>query len=220
MFNHIPVKHIDVVVKTGPTGRFYHINKDKKYPSITTILGATEDTQWLTDWQNMLGPKKAKKESSRCTNRGTAVHKLSEDYLNNIQDYENDHNIENIKLFNQLKFKLNKIDNIKSLEIPLYSDTLCSAGRADCIAEYNNIPSVIDFKTSNKIKIKENIDNYFLQALCYALMYNEMYNDNIKQLVILIAVEKSIMPQIFIKELNKEIICSLLTKIKQYRNKK
>jgi len=217
MFNHIPVEKFDIKSKTGPRGRFYSIDKDTKYPSITTVLGGTEDTQWLEDWRNMLGPKKADKESKRCANRGTAVHKLCEDHLSNIENYTDGHDIENVKLFNQLKFKLNKVDNIKALEIVLFSKVLGVAGRTDCIGEYNGISSVIDFKTSNKVKIKDNIENYFLQAAFYAIAYNEMYKDSIKQLVILIAVEKSIMPQIFTKELDKELINKLLIRIKKFK---
>lgn len=220
MFIHNPIKKENISVKTGPKGRFYNIDKNTKFPSITTVLGSTEDMQWLEDWKNLLGPKKANKESKRCANRGTSVHKLCEDYLNNIPHFENGHNIENIKLFNQLKFKLKKINNIKALEVSLYSRVLGIAGRADCIAEYNNIKSIIDFKTSNKTKIKEHIENYYLQALFYTIAYNEMYNDNIDQIVILIAVEKSIMPQIFIKKIDKTLIKKLLIKINTYKGQK
>jgi ATP-dependent exoDNAse (exonuclease V) beta subunit len=217
MFNHIPIKTIDIKSKDTPKGRFYQIDKDTKYPSITTILGASGDKEWLQDWRNMLGSKKADKESKRCADRGTAVHKLAEDYLNNVKKFDDNHKIENIKLFNQLKFKLNKIDNIKAQEVALFSKNLEVAGRVDCIADFNGIPSIIDFKTSNKTKIKENIEDYFSQAIFYMIAYNEMYNDDITQLVIMIAVEKSIMPQIFIKQIDIESINKLLIKIKKYK---
>ena len=43
---------------------------------------------------------------------------------------------------------MQKIDNIYAQECGLYSDKYKVAGRVDCIAEYDGILSIIDFKTS------------------------------------------------------------------------
>jgi genome maintenance exonuclease 1 len=59
----------------------------------------------------------------------------------------------------------------------------------DCIAEYKGVLSVIDFKTSVRLKKKENIGGYFMQGAAYATMFNEMTNLNIEQVVILIGVD-------------------------------
>ena len=73
-----------------------------------------------------------------------------------------------------------------------------AAGTADCIADWNGIPSIIDFKTSRKEKKEEWIENYFLQATTYALMFEERIGICIPQIVILIAVDDQ-EPQVFIK---------------------
>ena len=48
---------------------------------------------------------------------------------------------------------------------------------------------MIDFKTSIRLKKKENIGGYFMQGSAYAAMFNEMTGLNIEQVVILIGVD-------------------------------
>ena len=120
----------------------------------------------------------------------------------------------------QYSFKLmqplvDRIDNIHYIETMLYSETLGLAGQVDCIAEFDGVPSVIDFKTSNKIKKEEWITNYFEQCTCYSLMYEEMTGIKAKQIVVLIAVDGE-QPQCFIKQ-RKDYMPELANKIKQFR---
>ena len=56
---------------------------------------------------------------------------------------------------NNLKPSLNRIGKIFAQESPLYSKHLGVAGRVDCVGEFDGVPSIIDFKTSKKIKKKE-----------------------------------------------------------------
>jgi genome maintenance exonuclease 1 len=92
-------------------------------------------------------------------------------------------------LFLLLKPELDKIDNIVALETPLWSKTIGLAGRTDCIAEYDGKLSIIDFKASTKEKRKSDIENYFMQATAYALMYQEQTGTIIDNFSILIACE-------------------------------
>ena len=46
-------------------------------------------------------------------------------------------------------------------EIPLYSNQLGVAGRVDLIGLYNNMPTIIDFKTSRKLKKKQWISKIY-----------------------------------------------------------
>ena len=75
------------------------------------------------------------------------------------------------------------------LEDRLFSHELGLAGTVDCIAEHNGILSVIDFKTSVRLKKKENIGNYFMQAAAYRQMFKEMTGLDTKQVIILIGVD-------------------------------
>lgn len=216
-FNHIN-KYKFEELKTIELGgmRRYILPSGDKYPSITSVLGATEDKTWLEDWRNMLGPTKANAESARCAKRGIDLHHLAEQYLSNLELEVDKFAREHVALFYQIRSHLNKIKNIHGLEKALYNNQLRIAGRCDCIADYNGVPSIIDFKTSNRFKIKENIQNYFIQATFYALAFNEMFDECIEDIVILVAVEKDGIPMVFQEKINK-FIRPLLQKAKQIR---
>jgi ATP-dependent exoDNAse (exonuclease V) beta subunit len=160
------------------------------------MLGAKEKPH-LAEWRNMLGADKADKEMKRAADRGTAVHEMIEKYLNNEENPTKGYLPEHIREFNQVRLKLNKIDNIHTQEIALFSDTLKIAGRVDCIGEFEGELCVIDFKTSNGDKKESMIEDYFLQCTFYALAYGEMYNINIDNITIIMSSEKGIVPLIF-----------------------
>ena len=176
--------------------RWYTTPSGAKYPSVTTVL-SDKPKPYLEEWRQSLGPKKADKETKRCADRGTAVHLLCEKYLNNEENFTKGEDVANVRLFNQLKLRLNNINNIRVQEIPLFSDKLEIAGRVDCVGNYNDVLSIIDFKTSNSNKTEDMILDYKLQCTMYALCWYEMFGELIENFVILIAVEKGMMPMIF-----------------------
>ena len=92
-------------------------------------------------------------------------------------------------MFSAIEPFLKRINNIHLQEKSLYSDHLQTAGRVDCIAEFDGRLSVIDFKTSSKPKSAEWITNYFCQGSAYAVMYEERTGIPIDTVTILMAVE-------------------------------
>jgi hypothetical protein len=97
-------------------------------------------------------------------------------------------------LFAQAKNALRNINNIYALEKSLYSKELGVAGTVDCIAEYtgeSGVPelAIIDFKTAEKPKPKQWIENYFVQAAAYACMFYELTDIPVKKLVIIMTCE-------------------------------
>ena len=121
---------------------------------------------------------------------------MCEDYLNNMEfNFPNDwarhkRNFLPYCLFGQLKNKvLCNVDNIYAQEAGLYSDKYKVAGRVDCIAEYNGVPSIIDFKTSTKERKDEWNENYYIQGSAYAEMFGERTGIEISQVVILVVTE-------------------------------
>jgi genome maintenance exonuclease 1 len=144
----------------------------------------------ILEWRKRVGDQKANEISRKATTRGTSVHKVLEAYLNN-EDTSGFDMMPNVKsLFVRMKQELeSKVNNIHCLESRLFSHELKLAGTVDCIAEYKGVLSVIDFKTSIRLKKKENIGGYFMQGAAYATMFNEMTNLNIEQIVILIGVD-------------------------------
>ena len=125
------------------------------------------------------------------------MHKLAEDYIDNVPDWNKDVMPNNLASFNDLKSIIDeRLDNIWFQEEFLYSDRLECAGQVDCIAEFDGELSIVDFKTSRKPKKEEWITSYFIQASFYAAAFYERTGIPIKQGVILITVDGS-EPQVF-----------------------
>jgi genome maintenance exonuclease 1 len=219
MFKYVDTHTLpELKVEHTATGkRFYVTPEGKKYPSITTILGAKEKP-YLTKWRSMLGDKKADRETERCADRGTAVHSMCEKYLYNDENPTKGHDAKHIKCFNQLKFRLNNINNIRAQEVALYSDYLKVAGRLDVVAEYDKVPSIIDFKTSNNNKDVNMIDDYFKQGTFYSLAWEEITGELIENIVILMSVEKGMVPLVF-KDKIENWISPLLYDINKFNNR-
>ena len=170
---------------TNEGGRYYSTPKGK-LPSVTTVTGFKK-SKFFAKWRAE-NPKEAK----RVTTRGNTFHSLIEDYLNNEFEVERDKGEirpDILELFLQLQPELDKIDNILALEVPLWSDTVGLAGRVDCVAEHDGELSIIDFKGATRKKRTSDIENYFLQATAYALMWQDRTGKEIKKFKILISCE-------------------------------
>ena len=75
----------------------------------------------------------------------------------------------------------------------------------DCVGDYDEVPSIIDFKTSNNNKDKDMIEDYFLQCTAYAIMWFEMTGERIEDIVIIMSVEKGMVPLIFRDKIDKYV---------------
>jgi len=124
---------------------------------------------------------------------GNALHKYAEVHLNNDKIVEiqtdREYPVDLNSLFEPLHNHLNEhIDNIHGIEIPIYSDELELAGTSDCIAEYDGVLSIIDFKNSRKMKTKSECEkrNYFTQLCAYSKMWEFCTGEKIKQGVIIV----------------------------------
>lgn len=216
MFVHtpsLPLLQMKVEERNGK--RFYVTPEGNKYPSVTTILGAG-DKPWLTEWRNRLGTEKAARETKRATDRGTAVHTIIERYLNNENNPTRDQKTDHISEFNSLRIRLNNINHIIAQEVPLYSDLLKIGGRVDCVAEYEGVLSIVDFKTSSGTKTIDMVQDYFLQTTAYALMIHERYDIWIDDIAILISIEKGAgLPMVF-REKTEKFIRPLVKRINTY----
>ena len=202
-FNHVPVKLPELKTKTIDRKRFYITPEGAEYPSITTVLSSRKK-EGLYEWRKRVGDQVANYVAGKAAARGTKVHHMCEDYLNNLWE---DPSWEKHKkdflpycLFGQLKEQaLCNIDNIYAQEAGLYSDKYKIAGRVDCVAEYRGVLSAIDFKTSTKERNDEWNENYYIQGSAYAEMFGERTGIDISQIVILVVTEDGTVQE-FIKE--------------------
>ena len=217
-FSHdkIDIGYSDLDAETTNNGRTYTTPDGKRYPSITTVLSIlTEDV--IRAWKERVGEEQAEIVSGKAVRRGTKVHSIVEKYLNN----------EDITGF--LPHIRQSLDNLKpvldesigtvfGLEVPLYSHHLKVAGRCDCIAQFNGVPSIIDFKTSRYIKKKEKISNYFAQGAAYSIMWEERTGLVAPNIVIIMDVDHE-KPLVFVE--HRDNWTKLLTEtIEEYKKRK
>lgn len=189
MFTHQPVEIPEVSTKTVNRKRFYLTPEGGIFPSITTVLSIRKK-EGLSEWRKRVGDDVANYISRTAAHRGTKVHQMVEDFLNNQEVEKDNRAFLPFCLFQQLKPHLEaNINNIYAQECGLWSDKYQVAGRVDCIAEYNGVPSIIDFKTSRSERNDDwNLD-YYIQASAYAEMFEERTGTPIEQIVILVVTE-------------------------------
>lgn len=201
IFRHNFVPEIEMTDKIIDNKRYYFLPNGNKYKSVTTILGERLDKSGLFEWRKRVGEEEANKISTQAARRGTAIHNMAERYVLNEEKYILDKDMPvNVQTFKTIKPILDEhVDTIFGVELPLYSSILQAAGRSDLIATFDDKLSIIDFKTSRKLKKEEYIESYFIQTTVYSLMFEEIYSIKVPQLVLIIAVDDE-NPQIFIKK--------------------
>lgn len=208
------IRHDFPVVKRidSPVGRRYQIPTGELYPSITTVLAGGPNPA-IEAWKKRVGEEEAARISKKATDRGTRIHKLAEEFfLGNpleVDMFDSD-------MWKSLQPVLNRIDNIHGLETMMYSKNLQVAGTVDCIGEFDGKLSIIDFKTSKKLKDINNIQDYFLQATAYSVMFEELTGIKVPDLTIIIGVDYE-QPQIF-QQKRKGFIQQLIDKRQSFKN--
>ena len=121
----------------------------------------------------------------------------------------------NLEMFRTIKPILDKnVELVYHQEVPLYSEKLRAAGRVDCICKWDGKDSIVDFKTSRKPKKKEWIQDYFVQATAYSLMFESITEIHIPNIVICMAVQDS-EPLLF-KDTIYPYVPTLMNKLEEY----
>ena len=195
MFDHVELEFEELDATTTNGSRVYQ-TPDGSFPSITTVLGRKK-AQFFKEWRARIGEEEANKITTQATRRGTKVHKVVENYISNKENYFEDSQPHVQEMFLAIKPHLDiNLKNIAGIEVPLWSKQLGVAGRCDCVADWKGQKAIIDWKTSGKFKKKEWVEDYFLQATAYTIMFEERTKIPINNIVIVIAVENEA-PQIF-----------------------
>ena len=220
-FNHVglldPIE-MDTVTIDGK--RYYVTPTGFRHPSVTTVIGNNSRKQKvLAEWRKRVGKEKAQQISTRSSSRGTRYHKIVEDYFNNQLDLEKykDTPLPVFMFYSSVNL-LDRINNIYLQEAALYSDTLGIAGRVDCIAEFDGELSIIDFKTSAKVKKEEYLYDYYVQECAYACMLQEVYGITVEKLVTIVACEDG-ESQVSVQPPKKEYFLRLQEYINEYQEK-
>jgi len=158
------------------------------YPSVTTVLSADKSKEaGLKKWRERVGEEEANKISFRATSRGTAVHQILEDYILGQEAKTKPMPI-HMDMASGLKRMADQhINNVRMVEGQIFSHHLRVAGTVDLVAEFDGQMAIIDWKTANYPKKRNNINNYFQQESAYAVMFEERTGIPVKKLVTLVA---------------------------------
>jgi genome maintenance exonuclease 1 len=190
-FNHVPVNFTQSELIEKDDGHYYQTPSGVIYPSITTMLQKTqtpEKQQGLQNWREQEIASDYITQQAAII--GSETHKLIENYLNG------DEILEPFKLFSEAHFNnllpfVDKINDIRGIELRLYSDKMKLAGTSDCIAEYGGKLSIIDYKTKRSNQREEWLTDHFIQATSYGVMFKELTGIKVEQIVILVSSEKN-----------------------------
>lgn len=165
-------------------GRVYEVvDTGECYPSITRVLGARPKPA-LDQWKKRVGAKEAARISTQSSTRGTALHSLAERYLNNedidvsAEDYTVREHWAHISAWID-----NNLNVVHAQEQDVYSRLLKVAGRMDLLATVNGELTVVDFKTSRRLKKEEYVMDYYLQGCFYALSVFEQTGMKVSRII-------------------------------------
>jgi hypothetical protein len=220
IFNHVKLSELDFELESETTekGRVYKVPGGELYPSITTVLSSF-NKKAIMEWRQRVGEEVANEISRKASGRGTKLHNTVEKYLlNEMSDMKIQTMMPDIKemFFDMRKIIDENIGDIYGIETPLYSRKLKLAGRCDCIAEWNGELAIVDWKTASRTKDKDHIQNYFMQASAYAVMFEELTGKAIDTIVVAIAVQSEL-PQVFVEDKQK-YLANLQNYVDKYHN--
>lgn len=172
-FAHEPKQFEDFRCYTLENIRLYENADGILFPSVTHALGDGKKDS-LNEWRQRVGIEEANKIGRNAAAIGTRLHTLCEKFLNNDPHYNRGVFPQEAELFAKLRPVLvERVEVVYAQEFPLFSLDLGVAGRCDLFCSFDDIPAVVDFKSSSKLKKEEWIENYFMQATAYSMMLRE-----------------------------------------------
>ncbi|MEM5877768.1 MAG: hypothetical protein QXF12_02690 [Candidatus Aenigmatarchaeota archaeon] len=181
----IPYEFIESYIDERTGIRYYKTPEGESLPSVTSILNVVynEKNEELQNWKKRIGEKKAKEISDESKIIGTLVHKNIENYVKSGNFIEGNNFVRKLAR-NMSKILVERffynIDEIWGIEIPLWFPGLY-AGTSDLIFLKKNHLYIGDIKTTKNKKEDNQIINYKLQTIAYALAHNKIYGTNIKR---------------------------------------
>ena len=200
-FKHVEHPEIPTIKQVNANGVRHYETPFGVYISITTMLHKLPPDPELAKWRKDVGDDVANYAMMMGARRGNKLHSAVESYLKNepLQGMKQSYGVIAAGLFELMQPALDNIDNIREIEQRLFSQKLEIAGTTDCVAEYDGVLSIIDFKSSTYMKNKDSITDYFIQATFYSLAWEELTGEKIEQIVIIMAAEDGQM-QVFTEQ--------------------
>lgn len=169
--------HESLTSNFPPNGKF-----EVRFPSVTKMLGETSDKSFLEAWKARIGEEEANRISRESAAFGDSLHTLIENHFLGLEQEPLPSGKLSFTFSNlQRKLKEFKIETL-GIEVPMQSKVLRLQGRCDFICILNGELSIVDWKTTKDRKPKAWLNDYFLQATAYSLMFKEMVGELPKRL--------------------------------------
>jgi len=167
-----------------PEGRYYRDSAGERYESVTTILHETfVPTPGLRRWMsNATVEQKEDAEKKKIAGgiRGTALHGMVENFF--------DHGVEGVgPYWRSIRNFLNVIEHVHLKEFRVAHRTLKYAGTLDMLADIDGEPTLIDWKTADKFKLPQYMDDYYQQVSAYIAALRHEDGDVIEQALVVVA---------------------------------
>lgn len=178
-------------------GRLYHTKFGDMY-SVTTMLSNTGDKAGLDVWRKRVGEVQANKLTAIAASIGTAYHQLGEDYLL-CRSSEKQNWLAELLFKKTIPILKENVTKVHAVEIPLYSMLLMLAGRTDALVDWNGAFSVFDFKCINNSD-PQYLTDYWIQTSIYARCVKEMYDIDVKKLILVVAHKKSLQVKFYVED--------------------
>jgi ATP-dependent exoDNAse (exonuclease V) beta subunit len=129
--------------------------------------------------------------TKEASNRGTAMHKILEKYIQ--EQGHLDLTTTGLEAHNMaiqvIQNGLSSVTEYYGLEATLYYPGLY-AGATDVVAVHKGQDAILDFKQTNKLKKREWIEDYCLQLAAYTMAHNFIYKTSISKAVIMMCSRK------------------------------
>ena len=204
VFTHMPPQTPGVErIDHEDIGRRYHRPDGRAYKSVTTELKPMSNST-IRGWRQNETIKRngdvdaatrhCDRHSQESIDVGNALHAYCEEYLNNRDPVEKTGPFEvelafnPWRLFECMKANLNRIDNIRGVEFPVYDDDLRLAGTIDCAADWDGEFCIIDHKNARTPRSRSQVQKYFMQGSLYAHMWEKLYGERPVKLVVNMAI--------------------------------
>jgi hypothetical protein len=174
-------------------GKQYYVDgSGKRFPSVTTILNATrpqEQRDRLSNWKARVGSEEAARITTTASRRGTQTHKQIERYLLGKKP---NYSEASRPYWESIQPVLDKINTIRLVEGSVFNYDLGYSGKVDCVASYQGIPCICEWKTADKPKGSiERLYEYPLQLSAYLGAVNEFYREfgiEVKNCLLVVAI--------------------------------
>jgi genome maintenance exonuclease 1 len=178
------------------TGKRVYEISNYRLPSVTTILGATKNTEFLTRWKAKVGEAEADRIKNHSSNRGTSMHKFLEHYIlgTGYDDLTSIGQEASPMAKKIIEKGLSNVTEYYGSEVTLFYPGLY-AGSTDLVCNHNGMETIVDFKQANRPKKEEWIEDYYLQIAAYAMAHDYVYKSKIRQGLIMVCT-----PDLFYQE--------------------